>query len=73
MIPGMYWAKVKQDGKWVIVEVLERTPYVLYRGFAVRRDTYSAFVGPLPAPPSDNATPAWTVPSTLRIRAQVGE
>lgn len=69
MTPGMYWAKVKTDEEWVIVEVVERTPYVLYRGFAVHRRVYSAFVGPLTAPPCDDAAPAWTVPATMRRRA----
>lgn len=66
MQPGMYWAKVAATGKWGIIEVLEKTPYVLFRGFAVRRTTYSAFVGPLEPPPSEDAMPRWVVPATMR-------
>lgn len=71
---GYYWAHRIDTKRWYIVEVVERlNDAVLDRGYAVKRADYSAFVGPLTPPPNADATPAWTVPSTLRIRAQVGE
>lgn len=71
---GYYWAKVARTGQWVVVEVVERlNSHVLYRGMAAHRADYSAFVGPLPEPPSDDAQPAWTVPVTMRRRAQETE
>lgn len=67
MQTGMYWAKVARTKQWVIVEVVDRlTSHVPYRGMAAHRITYSAFVGPLPEPPSDDARPAWTVPALMR-------
>lgn len=48
---GYYWALYAKDNKWQIVEIVARLPeHVLYGGYAWKRDSYSAFVGPLIPP-----------------------
>lgn len=64
---GYYWAHRIDLKQWMIVEVVERLPTaVLDRGYAVKRTDYSAFVGPLEPPPSEDAQPRWVVPATMR-------